>query len=123
MDPRERRFAHIYIGVVGFTNNQGKPAIVTGAARGIGRAMAERFGRDGGHTAVRDYTVDVASQKPVSGRRTGRWSTNDHCASRVARTCQFAWLDRIMVLVTDRAFIIAGDFDAFAACGRISHSQ
>ncbi len=67
---------------------QGKTVVITGAARGIGRALAERFGRDGGHialldvnaddlqrtrreleaqgVAVRDYAVDVASEAQVS---------------------------------------------------------
>ena len=65
----------------------GKTFVITGAARGIGRALAERFGRDGGHIALldvnaadlavtraaleeagitaRDYTVDVASETAV----------------------------------------------------------
>jgi len=32
----------------------GRTFVVTGAARGIGRALAERFGRDGGHIALLD---------------------------------------------------------------------
>jgi len=66
----------------------GRTFVVTGAARGIGRALAERFGRDGGHIALldanasdlamtraelekagvtaRDYTVDVASESGVT---------------------------------------------------------
>ena len=61
--------------------------MITGAARGIGRALAERLGRDGGHIALldvnaedlratrqaleaagivaRDYTVDVATEAAV----------------------------------------------------------
>jgi 3-oxoacyl-[acyl-carrier protein] reductase len=65
----------------------GKTVVITGAGRGIGRALADRLGRDGGHIAlldvntqdlrltrealeaagvvVRDYTVDVAKEEAV----------------------------------------------------------
>jgi len=67
----------------------GKTVVITGAGRGIGRALAERLGRDGGHIALldvnaedlrlvrtsleatgitaRDYTVDVSSEAAVVG--------------------------------------------------------
>jgi 3-oxoacyl-[acyl-carrier protein] reductase len=66
---------------------QGKTVVITGAGRGIGRAIAERLGRDGGHIALldigtddlrstrvaleaagvtaRDYTVDVTTEAAV----------------------------------------------------------
>ena len=67
----------------------GKTVVITGAGRGIGRALAEHLGRDGGHIALldinaedlrvvrrsleatgitaRDYTVDVSSESAVTG--------------------------------------------------------
>ena len=67
----------------------GKTVVITGAGRGIGRALAERLGRDGGHIALldlntddlrktrlalegagitaRDYTVDVTVEDAVVG--------------------------------------------------------
>jgi 3-oxoacyl-[acyl-carrier protein] reductase len=67
----------------------GKTVAITGAGRGIGRALAERLGRDGGHIALLDvntedlgavrmsleaagivargYTVDVSSEAAVVG--------------------------------------------------------
>ena len=38
----------------------GRTAIVTGAARGIGLAIAERLGREGANVVVGDIDVDVA---------------------------------------------------------------
>ena len=67
----------------------GKTVVISGAGRGIGRALALRLGRDGGHIALldlnagdlrltrealekegvvaRDYTVDVAKEPAVVG--------------------------------------------------------
>ena len=37
---------------------RGKTVVITGAGRGIGRALAERLGRDGGHIALLDLNAD-----------------------------------------------------------------
>ena len=51
----------------------GKSALVTGAARGIGRAIALRFAREGADVAVADVNVDgvqsVSAEVEALGRR------------------------------------------------------
>jgi 3-oxoacyl-[acyl-carrier protein] reductase len=44
----------------------GKVAIVTGASRGIGRAIAERFARDGAAVVV-NYSQSAEQAKQVVG--------------------------------------------------------
>ena len=43
----------------------GKTALITGAARGIGRGFAERFVREGARVAITDIDLDAA-QKTAS---------------------------------------------------------
>ncbi|HEX7390392.1 MAG TPA: SDR family NAD(P)-dependent oxidoreductase, partial [Acidiphilium sp.] len=38
----------------------GKVGVITGAASGIGRAIAEQFAREGGHSVIADLNIDAA---------------------------------------------------------------
>ena len=53
------------------TGLAGKSALVTGAARGLGRAIAERLAADGAAVLVTDKDGDVASEVVEAIRRTG----------------------------------------------------
>ena len=50
---------------------QGKAAIVTGAARGIGRAYAQRFAQEGASVAIVDLLEDEANEAAEEIRDTG----------------------------------------------------
>ena len=46
-----------------------KTVVITGGGRGIGRALAERFGRDGARVALLDVnTADWTSPAPLSSQ-------------------------------------------------------
>ena len=43
----------------------GKTALVTGAARGIGKALARRFAEEGANIAFTDLVIDDATARAV----------------------------------------------------------
>lgn len=61
----------------------GKSAIITGAARGIGLAIAERFACEGADAVIADVLVDVATESAARiEAETGRRAFAVHCDVR-----------------------------------------
>lgn len=91
----------------------GQTAVVTGAGRGIGRAVAERLARDGYRTVVIDLDADVAEEAAASIRAEGLAA--ESCALDIRdRPAVHALMQRIGevdVLVNNAA--IATDMVAF----------
>ena len=50
---------------------KGRGAIVTGSARGIGRAIADRLASEGAHVLIADIDKAAAT---VQRRNSGRWA-------------------------------------------------
>lgn len=93
---------------------QGQTAIVTGAGRGIGRAVAERLARDGYRVILVDIDQDVAETSAVELRSAG-FDAEGHgldIRDRAGARALVAKLGPIHVLVNNAA--IASDMVAFA---------
>src|SRR3978361_2230157 len=76
---------------------RGKSALITGAASGIGRAIAETFAKAGAHICIADISIEAA-QKAAA----------DIAAAHGVKACA------VMMDVTDEAQVDAG-FDSMAA--------
>ncbi|HEV2556743.1 MAG TPA: SDR family NAD(P)-dependent oxidoreductase [Bosea sp. (in: a-proteobacteria)] len=82
---------------------QGRTAIVTGGAQGIGRAVAERFAASGAHVAIWDLDGDLAARTAaeIGGTATGLGiDVTDAQAVKVAADALEARQGSVDILVT-----------------------
>jgi NAD(P)-dependent dehydrogenase (short-subunit alcohol dehydrogenase family) len=63
----------------------GQSALVTGAARGIGRAIAECYVREGARVAIGDINEELAELKPGNGLENRR-----NCRARPGHAAPWA---------------------------------
>jgi len=101
---------------------QDRVAIVTGAARGLGEAIARRLGAEGAHVVVAD--IDLAAARRVSTALEAQHErrslalhvdvTDETLVEDMVRhtVAAFARLD---ILVVNAGILIAGDIENFAA--------
>jgi len=82
---------------------QGKVALITGAASGIGQAIAERFDREGAKLALVDQTL---ATMPNARSLTGDVTEPALAASAVAQT--MAAFGRLDILVTAAGISVQG---------------
>lgn len=90
---------------------QGKAAIVTGGAKGIGRAIVERFTKDGARVVIADVDEEAGqAAAAVTGARFVRCDVGDRGhAENLAMTTVDA-LGRIDVLVNNAGIVHGADF-------------
>jgi 3-oxoacyl-[acyl-carrier protein] reductase len=80
----------------------GKTALITGAARGLGAAMARRFAEEGARVIVNDLSLDAA-------RTTARSLGGEGVAANVADSSAVAAMFRDVARITDRLDILVNN--------------
>ena len=83
-------------------NNQGRVVVVTGGAKGIGRAICEAFVNSGASVVSMDIDADALAELPNSIRRhIGDTSVDEHCSRIIESTVgEFGCID---VLINNAA--------------------
>lgn len=98
---------------------QGRTAIVTGAASGIGRRIAERFASEGAQVAIADLNRDAAEAAAVAIRKSGATAravamdVADEAAVQAGVNVVLADWGRIDVLVSNAGIQIVHPVEAF----------
>jgi len=98
---------------------QGRTAIVTGAASGIGRRIAERFAREGAKVAIADLNCDAAEGVAEAIRKTGAEAmavamdvADEAAVDAGVQAVLTAWA-RIDILVSNAGIQIVHPVEAF----------
>jgi sorbitol-6-phosphate 2-dehydrogenase len=101
---------------------EGKRGIVTGAAQGLGAALAERLAREGANLAIWDVNtaaaIDTATEVAQSTGRDVRASSvdvTDAGAIRAAVDEAAGWLGGLDLMVSNAGILRSGDSIAFDA--------
>ncbi len=95
---------------------EGRAAIVTGAARGIGLACAQRFAREGAHVVIADVDTEAGEAAAAAIVETGgsakfvACDVGDALAAQTLVDATLEWAGRLDVLVNNAAIIKSADF-------------
>lgn len=96
---------------------EGKVALVTGAAHGIGKEIAREFAEEGAHTVIVDYNEETGAESAEELSRLGPKSifckadVSDHARLREIREEVFRAFGRIDILVLNAGIAIKHKMD------------